>query len=939
MAALCALAALHAAGPRIARGPAGYRFEWRLWSWYIEDAAISFAYARNLWNGDGLVANIGGERVEGYSNPLWVALMALEYPVMDPFWSSKVMGLALAALTTWLTWRIAERALPERSAGTALVAPIVLAANAQFAIWNASGLENPLFNFLLALGIYRTLIEDERRLFPWSALVWFGMAITRPEAIAYSAWAGFWAMVFAWRAGRGLKPTLQWLAVFFTPFTIYQTWRYQYFGWAFPNTYYAKLGERNIRIWNWGSGGWKYVRNWANELGAGYFFPMYLTGLIGLSDRRRTIALIATVAVLAGILGYPEQFGRIATATGYPQEDVDRMFVAGDTYMMVRFGVLSLCAVIVPLATLGTPGWKAKILVYGPALIAMSFAVRSGGDWMKGYRWMSFVSVPSAVIWAAAVAEVAEMGQRWLSRIRAENGEWSVAGWMSATVVTAMLIPPNLAHTAWFMGPRETSPQMVKERVAYTANVQRRLFLDEARNFDVDMGAHMYWSEHEMVDIAGLVDVSMARHRFEMPFIREYVFKEKRPEFAHVHGGWATQSRVPQHVEWKRDYIEIPGYPTGKQLHPGNFIRRELVMDASWQGTAGRMIDFEGGVRLEGWEVPSPEVSHAKSWFVELGVSMAKPEEASGARVLGFLSDDRGNVLTFDLPLGYDWLPVEKWRTQEVFHGRFAPLLPQELPEGVYDLGFVVFGNDGAVLQPTSAPSGFVVGGREGISPARVAVGEVRFPGVLTIGADGTGETAAQADLTAALASAGSGDCAAAEASWALARRHLPKAASWHEEKHATLALPFSDCWVRKAQSEAEQERKVAAFERALRWGKRHQPAWDAAAAYSDELYQRGLASRDGAAWEDAYAQFRDAVRVLPTNSWARRYAEEARDERLGLQGDAADDAEAARKAAAEARKKRAEAKPAKKAPGADTDRAAAGGGEAEGDDQEEEAP
>lgn len=42
---------------------------------YIEDAGISFAYARNLAQGDGLVSYPGGERVEGYSNALWVFLL------------------------------------------------------------------------------------------------------------------------------------------------------------------------------------------------------------------------------------------------------------------------------------------------------------------------------------------------------------------------------------------------------------------------------------------------------------------------------------------------------------------------------------------------------------------------------------------------------------------------------------------------------------------------------------------------------------------------------------------------------------------------------------------------------------------------------------------------------------------------------------------------
>ncbi len=42
----------------------------------FDDMMISMTYARNLAQGYGPVWNAGGERVEGFSNPLWVAFMA-----------------------------------------------------------------------------------------------------------------------------------------------------------------------------------------------------------------------------------------------------------------------------------------------------------------------------------------------------------------------------------------------------------------------------------------------------------------------------------------------------------------------------------------------------------------------------------------------------------------------------------------------------------------------------------------------------------------------------------------------------------------------------------------------------------------------------------------------------------------------------------------------
>ena len=45
--------------------------------WYIDDAVISFSYARNFAEGEWLVAFPGVERVEGYSNLLWVLVLTV----------------------------------------------------------------------------------------------------------------------------------------------------------------------------------------------------------------------------------------------------------------------------------------------------------------------------------------------------------------------------------------------------------------------------------------------------------------------------------------------------------------------------------------------------------------------------------------------------------------------------------------------------------------------------------------------------------------------------------------------------------------------------------------------------------------------------------------------------------------------------------------------
>ena len=63
-----------------------------------DDAFISFRVAEQLANGDGLVYNIG-ERVEGYSNLLWVLLLALFSRLgVDVIWAAKGLGVLFSEL-------------------------------------------------------------------------------------------------------------------------------------------------------------------------------------------------------------------------------------------------------------------------------------------------------------------------------------------------------------------------------------------------------------------------------------------------------------------------------------------------------------------------------------------------------------------------------------------------------------------------------------------------------------------------------------------------------------------------------------------------------------------------------------------------------------------------------------------------------------------------
>jgi hypothetical protein len=110
----------------------------------IDDAFITFRYARNLIDGAGLVFNIG-ERVEGYSNLLWTLLMAGGMTVgVPPETLSRLVSLISALTVLVLTWRTGRRLLPDEPASRwiSLLPVVLLASNRSFAAWTGSGLEN-----------------------------------------------------------------------------------------------------------------------------------------------------------------------------------------------------------------------------------------------------------------------------------------------------------------------------------------------------------------------------------------------------------------------------------------------------------------------------------------------------------------------------------------------------------------------------------------------------------------------------------------------------------------------------------------------------------------------------------------------------------------------------------------------------------------------------
>ncbi len=329
----------------------------------IDDAFISFRFARNLADGLGLVFN-PGQRVEGYSNLLYVLLSAAGLKLgADPLlwgriWSTLAVGGTLAFLPG-----IVRLLAPEENAHRPLpghVAQMVLAAVGAVACWMLGGLETALFAFFTTWA-WRAAIKRQTIMAGIAGLL---LVLTRPEGPALAAIFMVWALL----PGRALTSVrssrLQtWLGpVLLTAGTAaFFLWRHAYFGYWLPNTYYAKTGDLAGQLRT----GWPYARGFL------LYYGLPLLAAAAAAVLRGGTAILRTRDTLLsfGVIGFWFLY---------------TVVIGGDMLGMFRFFVPLLPVFVTTVVTLlsGT-GWLSRprgavltALILMMALLPASFTGR-----------------------------------------------------------------------------------------------------------------------------------------------------------------------------------------------------------------------------------------------------------------------------------------------------------------------------------------------------------------------------------------------------------------------------------------------------------------------------------------------------------------------------------------------------------------------------------
>jgi len=117
-------------------------------AWMSDDAYITLRTVDNFVSGWGLRWNVA-ERVQTYTHPLWMFLLALPYSITrEAYFTPLVLSMVISMAAVWLfAFRIAV------SLGSMLIGMSAFIFSKGFVEYSTSGLENPLSHLLIVLAV------------------------------------------------------------------------------------------------------------------------------------------------------------------------------------------------------------------------------------------------------------------------------------------------------------------------------------------------------------------------------------------------------------------------------------------------------------------------------------------------------------------------------------------------------------------------------------------------------------------------------------------------------------------------------------------------------------------------------------------------------------------------------------------------------------------
>ena len=283
----------------------------------FDDAYITYRYARNLARGLGPVFN-AGERVEGCTAFLQMIILA---PFAALKMDLRMVSLSVSILCLALIGVVGRAKIfaiqSERRGASAWpwFFPAMIISSPALVTWMISGMETIWLTTAIFMAVAVADGEAKKHHLPVaSALLSVLVALLRPEGILTAAMMGLSLLLF--EKEKRIRHAVVFGMVFAVPYGIYFLWRYSYYGFLFPNTYYAKVGSQNPLLFARG------VLYLLSSLLAGVF-PVITIWLLFLVRRRRLLLDRNEKTILMVIAGQAFQ----------------TVWTGGDFFMFFRFMV------------------------------------------------------------------------------------------------------------------------------------------------------------------------------------------------------------------------------------------------------------------------------------------------------------------------------------------------------------------------------------------------------------------------------------------------------------------------------------------------------------------------------------------------------------------------------------------------------------------------
>jgi len=216
---------------------------------FSDDSLISLRYLHRFLHGDGLTWT-DGIRVEGYSNLLWILLLAcLGVFDVDLIAAARILGVAGMAvvMVSALFWYTRANSLKQIWLPLAL-GLLFFCLAAPTAVWAIGGLEQPLCAALLGIAIplcFAVIESGDLNLKKTllASLMLGLLCITRPDGPLFTI-SAIAAFFLAWRSSEHKRPILASLVLLIFPVIFYAgqiVFRFYYYDEIVPNTALVKL--------------------------------------------------------------------------------------------------------------------------------------------------------------------------------------------------------------------------------------------------------------------------------------------------------------------------------------------------------------------------------------------------------------------------------------------------------------------------------------------------------------------------------------------------------------------------------------------------------------------------------------------------------------------------------------------------------------------------